>query len=69
MYTSGSTGTPKGVVVTHTGLDNFARDQLDRFAAAPGSRTLHFSTPSFDGAVFEYLQAFGAGATMAFASC
>ncbi|EME22130.1 non-ribosomal peptide synthetase [Rhodococcus triatomae BKS 15-14] len=67
VYTSGSTGTPKGVVVTHTGLDNFARDQLARFGAAPGSRTLHFSTPSFDGAVFEYLQAFGAGATMVIA--
>ncbi|WP_137874239.1 non-ribosomal peptide synthetase, partial [Rhodococcus sp. Q] len=67
VYTSGSTGTPKGVVVTHTGLDNFARDQLDRFHAAPGSRTLHFSTPSFDGSVFEYLQAFGAGATMVIA--
>ncbi|GAA4488612.1 hypothetical protein GCM10023094_48790 [Rhodococcus olei] len=67
VYTSGSTGTPKGVVVTHTGLDNFAHDQIARFGAAPGSRTLHFSTPSFDGSVFEYLQAFGAGATMVIA--
>ncbi|ELB94268.1 non-ribosomal peptide synthetase, partial [Rhodococcus wratislaviensis IFP 2016] len=37
------------------------------FGATPQSRTLHFSTPSFDGSVFEYLQAFGAGATMVIA--
>jgi amino acid adenylation domain-containing protein/non-ribosomal peptide synthase protein (TIGR01720 family) len=67
VYTSGSTGLPKGVVVTHRGLDNFARDQIDRFSAGPRSRTLHFSTPSFDGSLFEYLQAFGAGATMVIA--
>ncbi len=64
VYTSGSTGRPKGVVVTHTGLDSFALDQQRRFHADHHSRTLHFATPSFDGAVFEYLQAFGVGATM-----
>ncbi|ERB52606.1 hypothetical protein N806_15685 [Rhodococcus sp. P27] len=64
VYTSGSTGRPKGVVVTHTGLDSFALDQQRRFHADHHSRTLHFATPSFDGAIFEYLQAFGVGATM-----
>nr|WP_258957122.1 non-ribosomal peptide synthetase [Rhodococcus globerulus] len=64
VYTSGSTGKPKGVVVTHSGLDSFALDQQRRFHADHTSRTLHFATPSFDGAIFEYLQAFGVGATM-----
>ncbi|MEN0139092.1 MAG: amino acid adenylation domain-containing protein, partial [Rhodococcus sp. (in: high G+C Gram-positive bacteria)] len=64
IYTSGSTGQPKGVTVTHRGLDNFAADQQERFGATRSSRTLHFSTPSFDASVFEYLQAFGVGATM-----
>ncbi|MDV7266650.1 non-ribosomal peptide synthase/polyketide synthase, partial [Rhodococcus oxybenzonivorans] len=67
VYTSGSTGKPKGVVVTHEGLDNFAEDQRQRFGATQTSRTLHFSTPSFDGSIFEYLQAFGVGATMVIA--
>jgi amino acid adenylation domain-containing protein/non-ribosomal peptide synthase protein (TIGR01720 family) len=67
VYTSGSTGLPKGVLVTHRGLDNFALDQLERCGATAQSRTLHFSTPSFDGSVYEYLQAFGAGATMVIA--
>ncbi|MCL2533503.1 MAG: amino acid adenylation domain-containing protein, partial [Nocardiaceae bacterium] len=67
VYTSGSTGRPKGVVVTHQGLDNFATDQIERLGASAESRTLHFATPSFDGAVFEYLQAFGPGATMVIA--
>ncbi|WFR71257.1 amino acid adenylation domain-containing protein [Prescottella defluvii] len=67
VYTSGSTGRPKGVVVTHQGLDNFAIDQVERLGATAESRTLHFATPSFDGAVFEYLQAFGPGATMVIA--
>uniref|UniRef100_UPI000ADFB8FA non-ribosomal peptide synthetase n=1 Tax=Rhodococcus marinonascens TaxID=38311 RepID=UPI000ADFB8FA len=64
IYTSGSTGTPKGVVVTHVGLANFAEDQRGRFVVTAESRTLHFSSPSFDASVLELLLAVGAGATM-----
>ncbi|MDG3017252.1 amino acid adenylation domain-containing protein [Corynebacteriales bacterium D3-21] len=64
IYTSGSTGTPKGVVVTHTGLDNFATELRERYGTGPDSRTLHFSSPSFDASIYEFLLAFGASATM-----
>ncbi|WP_052083106.1 non-ribosomal peptide synthetase [Rhodococcus fascians] len=64
IYTSGSTGLPKGVVVTHSGLENFAHEQAERYSVTPESRTLHVSSPSFDASVLEYLLAFGAGATM-----
>ncbi|MGA9873192.1 MAG: amino acid adenylation domain-containing protein, partial [Rhodococcus sp. (in: high G+C Gram-positive bacteria)] len=64
IYTSGSTGLPKGVVVTHTGLQNFALEQAERYSITPESRTLHVSSPSFDASVLEYLLAFGVGATM-----
>ncbi|MGB3171783.1 MAG: amino acid adenylation domain-containing protein, partial [Rhodococcus sp. (in: high G+C Gram-positive bacteria)] len=64
IYTSGSTGLPKGVVVTHTGLENFANEQAERYQITPDSRTLHVSSPSFDASVLEYLLAFGVGATM-----
>ncbi|UYP17253.1 non-ribosomal peptide synthase/polyketide synthase [Rhodococcus sp. Z13] len=64
IYTSGSTGRPKGVITTHRSLDNFARDQLGRFHATVGSRVMHVSSPSFDASIFEYLLAFGSGATL-----
>ncbi|MCZ4584935.1 amino acid adenylation domain-containing protein, partial [Rhodococcus opacus] len=64
IYTSGSTGRPKGVVVTHGGLDDFAAEQRSRSGATQTSRILHFSTPSFDASVSEYLHVFAAAATM-----
>ncbi|MCZ9632246.1 non-ribosomal peptide synthetase [Rhodococcus sp. BH5] len=67
IYTSGSTGLPKGVTVSHRGLEALAAEQRSRFGATQDARTLHFSTPSFDASVFEYLLAFGAGATMVIA--
>ncbi|WP_083864874.1 non-ribosomal peptide synthetase [Nocardia brevicatena] len=64
IYTSGSTGTPKGVVVTHGGLSNFAAETAQRFEVRPGSRVLHFATPSFDAAMLDLLLALGGAATL-----
>ncbi|MFE6923181.1 amino acid adenylation domain-containing protein [Nocardia sp. NPDC057663] len=66
-YTSGSTGLPKGVVVTHTGLAGFCAEQRALYGIEHTSRTLHFASPSFDGAVLELLMAVGAAATMVIA--
>ncbi|WP_241386375.1 non-ribosomal peptide synthetase, partial [Rhodococcus sp. CH91] len=64
IYTSGSTGLPKGVVVTHRGLATEITDQRERFGIEPGSRVLHFASPSFDASILEFLLAVGASATM-----
>ncbi|WP_328396641.1 non-ribosomal peptide synthetase [Nocardia sp. NBC_00416] len=67
IYTSGSTGTPKAVVVTHGGLASFAAEQCYLFGVTPVSRTLHFSSPSFDASVLELLLGFACGATVVIA--
>ncbi|MGW5297466.1 non-ribosomal peptide synthase/polyketide synthase [Rhodococcus aetherivorans] len=67
IYTSGSTGLPKGVVVSNHGLRALADEMRDRFATTKLSRVLHFSSPSFDASVLDYLFAFGAAATMVIA--
>ncbi|GGG23273.1 hypothetical protein GCM10007304_41350 [Rhodococcoides trifolii] len=68
IYTSGSTGTPKGVVVSHRGIASFADEQRRRYGVGPGSRTLHFASPSFDASVLELLLAVTDGGTMVIAS-
>ncbi|MFQ6392605.1 amino acid adenylation domain-containing protein [Nocardia sp. KC 131] len=64
IYTSGSTGKPKGVAVTHSGLSNFADEIRERMQVDRDSRTLHFSSPSFDAAILDLLLALGSGAAM-----
>ncbi|WP_216896622.1 non-ribosomal peptide synthetase [Nocardia alni] len=67
IYTSGSTGIPKGVTVTHGGLANFTTEMNRRCEVHPGSRVLHFASPSFDAAVLELLFALGGAATIVIA--
>ncbi|MFI9503214.1 amino acid adenylation domain-containing protein [Nocardia sp. NPDC052566] len=64
IYTSGSTGKPKGVAVTHAGLSNFGDELRERMRVDRDSRTMHFSSPSFDAAVLDLLLAVGSGAAM-----
>ncbi|RDI51834.1 non-ribosomal peptide synthase/polyketide synthase, partial [Nocardia mexicana] len=59
IYTSGSTGVPKGVVVPHAGLANLSAEQVERYNLDSDSRTLHFSSPSFDASIMELLLAIG----------
>lgn len=68
IYTSGSTGKPKGVAVTHAGLSNLAAELAGHAGVRPESRTLHFSSPSFDAAVLDLLLSIGSGATMVIAA-
>ncbi|AYJ49065.1 non-ribosomal peptide synthetase [Rhodococcus sp. P1Y] len=64
IYTSGSTGLPKGVVVTQAGLASLCAHAVRVLELTPQSRTLHFTSPSFDVSVFDYLLAIGSSATM-----
>ncbi|GAC71059.1 putative non-ribosomal peptide synthetase [Gordonia soli NBRC 108243] len=64
IYTSGSTGRPKGVAVTHTGLANFAAEEIRRSNADEYARVLGFASPSFDASVLEYLLATVAGGVL-----
>ncbi|NLG54700.1 MAG: amino acid adenylation domain-containing protein, partial [Rhodococcus sp.] len=64
IYTSGSTGLPKGVAVSHRGVMNLMREQVETLRVDQSSRVLHVSTPSFDASIFEWLTAFGGAATV-----
>jgi amino acid adenylation domain-containing protein len=64
IYTSGSTGRPKGVVVPHAGAAHLLAAQTRLFDVDADSRVLQFSSLSFDACVFEWVMAFGHGASL-----
>jgi amino acid adenylation domain-containing protein len=63
--TSGSTGAPRLIAVEHRGLIYAART-LARVAGpiGPGKRVLHWSTPLWDGVLFEFLLGLVSGARL-----
>src|SRR5215204_3090192 len=64
IYTSGSTGLPKGVLIEHRNVCNLAQAQIEIFGIHSGSRTLQFSSISFDASVWEIFSTLFAGATL-----
>ncbi len=64
IYTSGSTGRPKGVLITHRGICNVAKAQLQTFNVQLGNHILQFSSLNFDASIYEILMALLAGASL-----
>jgi amino acid adenylation domain-containing protein len=68
IFTSGSTGGPKGVAMTHRGLANLLRWQLQEFREAPAARTLQFASLSFDVSFQEIFATLCSGGTLVIVS-
>ncbi|MEO9327890.1 amino acid adenylation domain-containing protein [Gordonia aurantiaca] len=64
VFTSGSTGVPKGVVVTHAGIADYLATLHVDDDERPGSRVLHFASPSFDASLLEILYAISASSAL-----
>jgi len=68
IYTSGSTGRPKGVMITHPGVVNLIQATTREFGLGADSRTLQFSSFSFDVSVREVFEALLNGGTLVLAA-
>ncbi|MCP4663312.1 MAG: amino acid adenylation domain-containing protein, partial [bacterium] len=64
VYTSGSTGRPKGVSMPHRALTNLIHWQLARAGFARGSRTLQFTSMSFDVFMQEIFSTLASGGSL-----
>ncbi len=64
IYTSGSTGRPKGVAMTHRALSNLLGWELRKSSLKCGTRTLQFSSLSFDVSFQEIFSTLCAGGTL-----
>ena len=66
IYTSGSSGDPCGVLVTHSGIMNVLKKQIECFGLSPGKRTLSFLSISFDASLSEIGTSLLSGGTLVF---
>ncbi|HKG80260.1 MAG TPA: amino acid adenylation domain-containing protein, partial [Pyrinomonadaceae bacterium] len=64
IYTSGSTGTPKGIIMTHQSVTGFISWQINRPGFAKGSRTLQYSSLSFDVSMQEIFSTWCSGGAL-----
>ncbi|WP_203925085.1 AMP-binding protein, partial [Rugosimonospora africana] len=64
IYTSGSTGQPKGVAMPAEGLTNLLEWHRSSIPGGPGTRTLQFTSISFDVSVQETMSALLSGKSL-----
>ncbi|HMJ89477.1 MAG TPA: amino acid adenylation domain-containing protein, partial [Candidatus Acidoferrum sp.] len=64
IYTSGSTGKPKGVAMIHRALTNLIDWQNKNSSVAVGTRTLQFTSLSFDVSFQELFSTWASGGTL-----
>jgi len=64
IYTSGSTGTPKGIIVTHQSVTGFISWQINRPGFSNSSRTLQYSSLSFDVSIQEIFSTWCSGGAL-----
>ncbi len=64
IYTSGSTGKPKGVVIPHEALLNLVCSLKQELQTNASTRTIQFTSPSFDPSIIEIFVTFISGGTL-----